>query len=391
LNRRSIVQAAAAFGAVALFSGLARPQPVPDFSEQARRRLMPGDSAERERALGERQRLLDEGESQLRAGRAGAALAAFERAALLLHAPDTELGIVRAHMAGGDYRLALAFGAHTAGAHRRDMPSAAALYAWLLHLGGQTQQAARALDLSLADAPQDPLLLLAQGQLRTPWPRAVPALLAPPLRIAPYAADLPMGSRVSGTATLGAEGRVAFVPLASIEGASSIWLRNGLGQTRAARLLERLEPLGLGQLELDAALDLPADMRSAGREPFAGSPGGLLEYASAPDAQPAWPILRLGFFATQRANQALRDLGIDSPAGARGGPVFDRAGRLAGVALRDAQGGDRMVPVQALAAAGVPTAEAPPPGAPALMAADEMFERGLRLALQVLVLRSDGR
>ena len=391
MRRRSIVQAAAACGAAALFPRAARPQPVPDFSEQARRRLMPGDAVERERAFGERLHWLEEGESQLRAGRAAAALSTFERAALLLHAPDTELGIVRSHMAGGDYRLALAFGAHTAGAHRRDMPAAAVLYAWLLHLGGQTQQAARALDQALADAPRDPLLPLAREQLLMPWPRAEPALLAPPLRIGPYAADLPAGSRVSGTATLGAHGRVAWVPLASIEGASSIWLRNGLGQTRAARLLERFEPLGLAQLGLDDALDPPTDFRSAGRQPFAGSPGGMLEYASSTDAQPAWPVLRLGFFATQRANQTLRELGIDAPAGSRGGPVLDRVGDLVGIALRDAQGRDGMVPVQALPAAALPTAAATPPSAHALMAADLVYERGLRVALQVLVLRGDGR
>ena len=402
VNRRTALQVAAACGAAVFLArdALAQVQPAPpsaapSFSEAARRRLMPGDAAERERAQGERARLLEEAESQLRAGRGAAALATFERAALLLHAPDTELGIVRAHMATGEYRRALAFGAHTAGAHRRDMPSAAALYAWLLHLGGQTQQAVRALDQAMADAPLEPLLLLAREQLRAPWPRAEPALLAPPLRVAPYAADLPAGSRVTGSATLGAEGRTAVVPLASIEGAASIWLRNGLGHTRAARLHRRFETLGLAQLEFDDVLEPPAEWRSAAREPFAGSPGGMLEYPSAPDAQAAWPMLRLGFFAMRRTNQPQRDLGIEAPEGARGGPVFDRAGQLAGIALRDAGGRDRLVPVAtlaALAAGLVPEAAAASPAIPGplpLVAADEVFERGLRVALQVLVLRGD--
>ena len=59
----------------------------------------------------------------------------------MLHAPDTEAAQVRAHMQAGDYRRALAFGAHAASAHRRDWPAGTALYAWLLQAGGQAAAA----------------------------------------------------------------------------------------------------------------------------------------------------------------------------------------------------------------------------------------------------------
>ena len=53
-----------------------------------------------------------------------------------MHAADTEIALVRGHMQAGDYRRALAFGAHTAGAHL-DVVGGSLLYVWLLHAGGQ--------------------------------------------------------------------------------------------------------------------------------------------------------------------------------------------------------------------------------------------------------------
>ena len=79
----------------------------------------------------ERAALLDAAEAALARGDTEAALAGFERAAGMLHAPDTEMGLVRSQMQAGQYRRALAFAAHTAGAHL-EAPAASALYAWLL-------------------------------------------------------------------------------------------------------------------------------------------------------------------------------------------------------------------------------------------------------------------
>lgn len=60
-----------------------------------------------------------------------AAAATIERAAMMLHAPDTEMGLVRSYMQAGHYRRALAFCAHTAGVHREASVVAAL---WRHHL-----------------------------------------------------------------------------------------------------------------------------------------------------------------------------------------------------------------------------------------------------------------
>ena len=149
-------------------------------------------------------RLIEEGETQLAAGDAAAALAAFEQAAAMVHEPEVEMGIVRSHMQAGDYRRALAFCAHVAGAHR-EAPAGTALYAWLLHAGGHAGVAARVLAQALSLDPQDACLLAARDALALAWPRAQGVLLAPPQRMAPYATSAtpegraPAAARVAGT------------------------------------------------------------------------------------------------------------------------------------------------------------------------------------------------
>ena len=65
-------------------------------------------------------RVLAEGEQRLAAGDAAGAEAAFDRAAGAAHDHDVEISLVRAYMQAGDYRRALAFAAHAAGAHGDD-------------------------------------------------------------------------------------------------------------------------------------------------------------------------------------------------------------------------------------------------------------------------------
>lgn len=142
-------------------------------------------SAER---LQERTLLLKKGESALVRLEVDSALQAFERAALILHAADTEIALVRAYMQGGEYRRALAFGAHTAGAHL-DVIGGSALYAWLLYIGGQPAIAQRLLSEVESRSPDKPLIKTVQQQLASGLPRAghaTPALLTLPTRLAPY-------------------------------------------------------------------------------------------------------------------------------------------------------------------------------------------------------------
>lgn len=368
--------------ALAATAGTLRAQPLPGSFENWRR-LFGGPDAATD--ANERTRLLAEGEALLAAGEALAAQDVFQRAAMLMHAPDTECSIVRAQMQAGNYRQALAFCAHAALAHR-GFAGGVALYAWLLHIGGQSVIAARLLVDAMERQPEDAALQFARAQLAAPWPRAQGPLLAAPLRAAPYGHGTRPGEssrRVAGTATLIQGGRAALVPQATLAGASDVLLRNGLGDTVPARVLRAFDGPGLILLALERPLSSAAETTLAARAPFAGSPAAVVEYAADGDAQAAWPVLRQGFFG-RLSSVGPRPLGIAMPSGSRGGPVFDRAGRLAGIGLPARDGSDAL-----LAAADwpvdpeLPAGDAVPGAAPAPI--DGVYEAALRLAVQVIV------
>jgi tetratricopeptide (TPR) repeat protein len=325
--------------------------------------------------------LLIEGEALLAAGDADAALDVLQQAANLAHTPQIECTVTRAQVQAGAYRQALAFGAHAALSHRA-YPSAMALYAWLLHVGGQSVIAARLLDDALQRAPDAMALRLARDELARAWPRPSGPLLDAPLRSAPHAhgAVVPTpGVAVLGTAVLLADGRHALVARETLAGATHCWLRNGLGRTVHA---EPAVPAGDWAL-LRLADPLPAAALDASHAPlFAGSPIATCEYAPMADDLPAWPVLRQGFAGRVPA-QGARALGIVMPSGARGGPVFDRAGRLAGVS-RGGLSGDRLV-----AAAELPLdfpVDASRAAEPVPL--DVVYESALRLTLQVIAART---
>jgi len=343
-----------------------------------------------------RDALLNIAEQALADGDTAKAVGAFEQAALMLHAADTEMGLVRASMQAGDYRHALAFSAHTAGAHL-DSADAGALYAWLLRAGGQDAAARRVLDATLVHAPQDAVARATRIAFDSTSFQPSSVLLDPPHRMAPYAlmqgrqAPPPPGaSGVSGGVLIDG-GRRALVLSAAIEGARRVWVRNGLGRTtEAARDVapDRLNGQDLAVLLLAEPL-AAGDTPMAPRDPFAGSPGFVIGYGPAADATPAWPVLKQGFLGAFDAEAGLRRLGIDAPLQSRGGAVvFDAAGRIAGVTLPRIGGSTTMVPVsmfreldRALPSA-VGQGHSPPDAA--RLPIDEAYERGLKTALQVL-------
>lgn len=349
-----------------------------------------------------RAELLARAEAELARGDTVAAGESFERAAMMLHAADTEMGLVRSYMQAGQYARALAFCAHTAGVHR-EAPAAGALYAWLLRAGGQTAFSERTLQQSVQRAPRDAVVLATQRAFASALPVANPELLQTPHRMAPQPVMLggqpgvPQVARVSGGGVLVGQGLLALVPLTTAQGAAQrgLWVRNGLGQTTRARLQADagLEAQGIALLRLDSPMDAGDGLQSTTREPFAGSPGFAAQYAPQQDAQPAWPWLSLGFFGAFPAQGGARSLGIEQAGGANGGPVFDAQGQLAGMALPGPAGEALMIPAarwQAAQAGLTAPAQAPAPVRAEALArpapAEQVYEAALRLALQVIVL-----
>jgi hypothetical protein len=385
--------------AALLAASMPVPAQAPDirFNVGAALRGIPSDKRSTE--PGERLRLLDEGEIRLAAGDAAGAREAFERASQMLHAADTEMALVRALMQAGEYRRALAFCAHAASAHR-DVPAAGALYAWLLRAGGQEAFARRVLDETLARAPTDAVANAAQRAFEAESPQASGLLLELPQRMAPQAWMLegqppPRSGMVVSSAVLMSDGRHALAPFSGIESAGRLWVRDGLGRTTEAALDSVPDLIrGLGFVLLRLAAPLSAETASpASRDPFAGSPGFSIEFAAANDSSPAWPWLRQGFFGGFDGATGMRKLGIDVPAGPHGGPVFDAAGRLAGIAVPGEGGRPSMLPVSMFRAVArgspdvEPAVSAVAPATPARLPPDEVYERALQVVLQVIVER----
>ncbi len=334
-------------------------------------------------------RLAREGESALAVGDAVAAQRAFERAALLVHSPEVEMGLVRSYMQAGDFRRALNFASHAAGAHR-NVPAGTALYAWLLHISGQGRVAATMLAEAAQRAPDDPALREAGASLSEPWPMVAGVLAEVPGRAAPYAwgAAVPGTARVVGSGVIIDGGRAALVPTHLLDEARQVWIRNGLGQTSEASVEQRLEAVPFSVLRLAQPLAPRPTTRIAKREPFGGSPGYAIEYAPGPGDLAAWPLLRQGFFGSVPRDGGLRALGIDVPPGPRGGPIFDAAGRLAGIAMTDSAGRDRIVLVSQIGARlGDSEPEVAVSGTSPRMPIDEIYERALSATAQVILAR----
>ena len=347
-------------------------------------------------SLAERRRLLDLGEAGLAAGDTDGARRAFEQAASMAHMAEIELGILRTQMQAGEYRQALAFAAHTAGVHTDDARGAA-FYAWLLNLGGQVSVAEQTLKQAEDRAPRQAILREVRQCWQTGAYLASGDMLKPPVRMAPFASGAPVGpdARTVATALLLADGRHAVAPRAVLPPDGVIWLRNGLGQTVRANMVlpaetstKAGEAQALALLTFNEPLPVAAGEIVPAHDPFAGSPAFAVDYPLDQTGQPAWPLMRAGFLgsmpaASSKAN--LRRLGVSLPGqGPRGGPVYDQAGRLLGVAWRGDV--DNMIPINALRQwfgdqFGAQASEA----RPAQVSADELYERAMKTALQVLV------
>ena len=202
---------------------------------------------------------------------------------------------------------------------------------------------------------------------------------------------VPSGARMVGGGVLIDGGRRALVPAAAIEGAGRLWVRNGVGQATEVSCdaaPDRLQAQGLAVLLLAQPM-ADGGIALAPRDAFAGSPGRVVGYEFAADATPAWPALHQGFLGAFDGTAGLRQLGIDLPGKTSGGAVvLDATGRLAGITLPGTAGATAMLPVSMfrdLDRAATGQAGTAPPLAPGIrMPIDEAYERGLKIALQVL-------
>lgn len=342
--------------------------------------------------LREREALLREAEAALAAGDAERAEQGFDRAALILHSADTEMGLVRSYMQSGQYRRALAFGAHTAGAHL-DAVGGAALYAWLLHAGGQDAIARKLLADAQARAPSQPLVAGVGRALASGAPHASGDMLLPPARLAPYshaapASVLPRGARLVAAGTLVDEGRTALVPARAVAVGRRLWVRNGLGQLAPASAVPVRSESGVALLRLGSPLPAPS-MGMVPADVFPGAVAFAVGYAQTGDADAAWPLLRTGFVGAAQGTQGDRDLDASLHRGlALGGPVFDQAGRLAGIALPGGAGSDaRLVAAPRLREAFSGRMALPVSRESGRLGPDAVYEAALRSTLQVIAAR----
>ena len=336
------------------------------------------------------------GEQALRANDAGAALRHYERAAALRHVAEAEWGMVRSWMQAGNYRRALAFAAHAAGAHP-DVVEGAGLYAWLLHIGGQPALAQQTLAEARQRDPGNALLVATAERLRDPALAPDVRLLDGATRQGPHAADavrLPSSARAAGSGILLPAGRLAFVPAEAVADAASLWLRDARGRISAAHVTRVLPELGLAELTLDTALLDPGEaidaLAVAPRDAFPGSPELAVAFAAPVDAPavPLWPLLRTGFVGGW-IDGALYRLGTDlDGADTHGGPVFDQNGRLIGVALRGPDGAPRLLATSALRVVWPRAFADAAPDAPRL-SPDAVYERAMDVVVQLIVLRRD--
>ena len=321
----------------------------------------------------ERQRRLDEARLALSRGEADAAVVPLDAAAAMSHAADTELLQLQSLLQRGRVRQALAFAPHTAAAHR-DAPEARALHLWLLAVSGQSAHAAalRADGPPAGDAVAAALLLLGTdvtlaAGLPGPWPNGV---------------DVPVDARPVATGLLLDGGALALVPaVALLRDSAPLWLRNGLGrasQARPAPADAALADAGLMLLRVEPPLAPPAPPQRAPRPAFAGSPALRVAALRMDGAAPAWPLLQTGFLG-RVDREGRQALGWPSGATLGGGPVFDAAGRLVGLAL-PVPGGEQLLPAALLGPLqALPVSADARPRTP-----DEVYEAALPWVAQLL-------
>jgi hypothetical protein len=245
-----------------------------------------------------------------------AALNIFEQAALIVHASEVEIGIVRSHMQAGQFQRALAFCAHAAGAHL-DEPAPTLLYAQLLKLSGQMPHAEK---------------LMTEYRARFKANAATSEVA----RLSPYfdARGLPTSAKMLGSGLVLPTGTRAVIPAVMVSARTkALWIRYGTGFLRKASVEKIVSKDGLAILKIDNPLESKGkpELAITSKPAFPGSIAYAMHFID--QMALSWPSLWSSFVGEPAKISTGRRL-IDLPeatARALGASLFDQTGAAIGL------------------------------------------------------------
>jgi hypothetical protein len=297
------------------------------------------------------------------------ALNLFEKAALIVHSSEVEVGIVRAHMQAGNFQRALAFCAHASGAHLEER-APSLLYAHLLKISGQTAYAEK---------------LMTEYQIR--FGKDVSKFS--PVKLSPYsdATGLPTNARmIASGLTLPGNKHVVFPSTAIGKGVKKYWVRSGSGSLSEATLQTTIGKAlvtspGLAILQLNRAVTKrnTPPLAISSKAAFPGSVAFGLTFKHY--LALSWPSLWSAFIGKPVANNTnRREIDIPENTQPIGATVFDQTGAAIGLmVLIDSK--LQLVPLSEL---GLDLTNTEQSAARPKLATDQIYQVGLNNMVQVL-------
>jgi hypothetical protein len=308
---------------------------------------------------GEVRELIQAAEARLKQLDAAGALSLFERAALIEHSSEIEVGIVRAHMQAGQSQRALAFCAHASGAHLNE-PAATVLYAHLLKLNGQTAYAAR-------------LMAECRTRLGADVEKRVK------VKLTPYsnASALPAKARVLGSGVCLPDGDQIVVPSSVVGNRNEkLWVRFGTGALTRAGVTSSDAGGGLAVLRLESkSPNSNVDRLTISARPvFPGSIAYAMQFNN--DLTLHWPHLWQSFIGSAR----LVDVAELAPS-PLGACVFDQTGAAIGLLAPAPSKKWLLVPFSGLSLAKELPANNP---LRSKIAEEQIYQLGLNNAVQII-------
>jgi hypothetical protein len=249
-----------------------------------------------------------------------AALNLFEKAALIVHASEVEVGIVRAHMQAGNFQRALAFCAHASGAHL-DEPAPSLLYAHLLKVSGQTTYAEKLMN-----------------DFHVRFGKDVSTFAS--VKLTPYSdsAGLPVNAKmIASGLSLPGDKHVAFPSTAIANGVKKFWVRSSSGflseatlQSTSDKLQSNQPTLAILQLKRSVTVKRTQPLAIATKPAFPGSVAFSVTFKRSLALN--WPSLSSGFIGGPvegRSNR--RQVDISEQSQSIGATVFDQTGAAIGL------------------------------------------------------------